>query len=117
MLFRSVVLKPLTPLSAVLPYLDLVDMVLLMTVEPGYGGQAFLPGSLTRIAELRKLLQKSGRDIDLQIDGGITLSIAADCLRAGANILVAGSAIFGAPDISAAPADFLRLLSAEKQEV
>jgi len=105
----AVTVKPRTPLAAVEPYLAIVDMVLLMTVEPGYGGQAFLPGSLDRITELRALLDDAGREIDLEIDGGVTLQNAADCLRAGANILVAGSAVFGAPDITAAAAAFVRL--------
>jgi len=105
----AVAIKPLTPLTAVLPYLDLVDTVLLMTVEPGYGGQAFLPDSLPRIESLRTLLERSGRAVDLQIDGGVTLQNVSDCLRAGANVIVAGSAVFGAPDIRAAAAQFVSL--------
>lgn len=95
----AVTLKPKTPLDEVLRYLGVVDMVLLMTVEPGYGGQSFLPGSLERIAGMRRII--ADRDIDLQVDGGVTLENAPDCIKAGANVLVAGSSVFGGGDAEA----------------
>ncbi len=106
----AVTLKPKTPLDTVIPYINHVDMVLLMTVEPGYGGQSFLPGSLERISGMRAIL--SGRPVDLQVDGGVTLENAPSCVRAGANILVAGSSVFGAEDIERRAADFVALFPA-----
>lgn len=103
----AVTLKPKTPLAEVLPYLDHIDMVLLMTVEPGYGGQSFLAGSLDRIRDMRGIL--SGRATDLQVDGGITLENAPDCIKAGANVLVAGSSVFGDGNIERRASDFVAL--------
>ncbi len=105
----AVTLKPGTALERLEPFLEHVDMVLIMTVEPGYGGQAMLPGSLGRIAAARALLDAHGGRILLQIDGGVTLENAADCRRAGADILVAGSSVFGAPDIEERVRQFLAL--------
>ena len=91
---RGITLRPGTPLEAIYPYLDQVEMVLVMAVEPGFGGQSFLPGTLERIRTLRKKLERTGRKVDLQVDGGIYLSNAREVLGAGANILVSGSGIF-----------------------
>lgn len=102
----AVTLKPGTPVSAVLPYVKLVDMVLLMSVEPGYGGQSFMPQSLPRARELRALLDRENPVCDLQIDGGITLENVRDAKAAGVNVFVAGSSVFGAPDIAARCREF-----------
>jgi ribulose-phosphate 3-epimerase len=88
----GITLKPGTPVAAILPLIDLVDMVLVMSVEPGFGGQAFMPASLDRTAEIRGLI--GDRPIHLQIDGGITAQNAADVAAAGADVLVAGSSVF-----------------------
>ena len=76
------------------PYLKELDMILLMTVEPGFGGQAYLPHSTAKIRAMRELLQRSGMNTDLEVDGGISQRNAQEVLEAGANILVAGSAVF-----------------------
>jgi ribulose-phosphate 3-epimerase len=98
----GVVLNPGTPASAVAPVLDLVDLVLVMTVNPGFGGQSFLHSQLPKISELRRMIEGTGRPIHLQIDGGVTAETAPLCLRAGADVLVAGTAVFGKPDYAAA---------------
>ena len=88
--------KPGTPIEAVYPYLDACDMVLVMTVEPGYGGQALIPYTIDKVRALRKHLDDHGYDIDVQVDGGITADNAGVLVDAGANILVAGSSVFKA---------------------
>ncbi len=103
----GLVLNPATPIEAVEWAMDLVDILMVMTVNPGYGGQAFLPSQLPKIAALRRLIDLSGRPIALQVDGGVAPSIqgrdtARQVLEAGADTLVAGSAVFGAPDYAAA---------------
>ncbi|MCS6931587.1 MAG: ribulose-phosphate 3-epimerase [Acetobacteraceae bacterium] len=98
----GVVLNPGTPASAVEPVLDLCDLILVMTVNPGFGGQSFLPSMLPKIAALRAMIDASGRDIRLEVDGGVTPETAAAVLEAGADVLVAGTAVFGAPDYAAA---------------
>ncbi|MFN6955742.1 MAG: ribulose-phosphate 3-epimerase [Acetobacteraceae bacterium] len=98
----GVVLNPGTPASAVEPVLDLCDLILVMTVNPGFGGQSFLPTMLPKIAALRAMIDASGRDIRLEVDGGVTPATAPAILDAGADVLVAGTAVFGAPDYAAA---------------
>ncbi len=98
----GVVLNPATPIEAVVNVLDLTDLIMVMTVNPGFGGQAFLSSQLSKIAALRHLIDESGRDIVLQIDGGITAKTAPSVLQAGATCLIAGTAVFGAPDYAAA---------------
>lgn len=93
--------KPGTPIESVYEYLELCDMILVMTVEPGFGGQALIPATLDKVKTLRAELGKRGFDIDIQVDGGISERTAPEAKRAGANVLVAGSAIFGAEDKSA----------------
>ena len=93
--------KPGTPIESVYEYLELCDMILVMTVEPGFGGQALIPATLDKVKTLRAELGKRGLDIDIQVDGGISERTAPEAKRAGANVLVAGSAIFGAEDKSA----------------
>ena len=94
--------KPGTHIEAVYPYLDACDMVLVMTVEPGYGGQALIPYTIDKVRALRKHLDDHGYDIDVQVDGGITADNAGVLVDAGANILVAGSSVFKASDRKAA---------------
>jgi len=98
----GVTLNPGTPAAAVAPVLDLVDLVLVMSVNPGFGGQSFLSSQLDKIAEIRAMIDATGRDIHLEVDGGITPETAPLAIQAGANVLVAGSAIFGKPDYAAA---------------
>ncbi len=87
-------IKPKTPAFRVIPYLDLIDNILVMTVEPGFGGQEFMTDQLEKIAELRKLI--AGKNITLEADGGINLKTAKQCVQNGVDVLVAGSAIFKA---------------------
>jgi len=94
--------KPRTPATVLLPYLDLVDMVLVMTVEPGFGGQKFMHDQLPKIRQLRAMLDELNPDCDLEVDGGVDPVTAPLVKEAGANVLVAGSAVFGKPDRAAA---------------
>jgi ribulose-phosphate 3-epimerase len=98
----GVVLNPATPVESVLWVLDLVDIVMVMTVNPGFGGQAFIESQLPKIAALRRAIDASGRRIHLQIDGGVTPATAPRLLAAGADTLVAGTAVFGKPDYAEA---------------
>jgi len=98
----GVVLNPATPVQSVAHVMDLVDLILVMAVNPGFGGQSFLHGQLSKITALRGMITESGRDIALQVDGGVTAATAPRCLAAGADVLVAGTAVFGAPDYAAA---------------
>lgn len=91
----GVVLNPATPLSSLEWILDQVDMVLLMTVNPGFGGQQFIPYSLEKIRRLRGICNERGLNTDIEVDGGVKLSNAGQLIEAGANVLVAGSAVFG----------------------
>ena len=94
----AVSIKPRTPVEAVYPYLDRCDMVLIMTVEPGFGGQSFMPEMLEKVKALRAEINRRGLDIDIQVDGGINSETAKLAVAAGANVLVAGSAVFKAQD-------------------
>ena len=98
----GVVLNPATPVAAVETVLDLCDLVLVMSVNPGFGGQSFIRSQLAKIAALRAMIDASGREIALQVDGGVTAETARDCIAAGADVLVAGTAVFGAKDYRAA---------------
>ncbi|MBL4604055.1 MAG: ribulose-phosphate 3-epimerase [Emcibacteraceae bacterium] len=92
-------LNPGTPVNVIENVMDLVDLVLIMSVNPGFGGQKFIPGSLEKISQVRALIEKEGRDIDLQVDGGINLETVQSVIDAGADVLVAGTATFtGGPD-------------------
>jgi ribulose-phosphate 3-epimerase len=106
-------LKPGTPLDAVLPHLDRIDLVLPMTVEPGFGGQAFDAGVLPKIAAARQAVQASGRPVAVQVDGGVNADTLPRCLQAGADVFVVGTAIFGAEDPAAAAKAFRALLEGE----
>jgi ribulose-phosphate 3-epimerase len=88
----GVTLNPGTPVSMVEPVIDLVDLILVMSVNPGFGGQKFIPGAVEKIARLRAMA--AGRPIDIEVDGGVTPDDAGEIVRAGANVLVAGSAVF-----------------------
>lgn len=98
----GIAIKPKTPAEAVKPYLDRVEMVLVMTVEPGFGGQKFMTDMMPKVTEIRHWIEESGRDIDLQVDGGVNGETAKVCFQAGANVLVAGSYLFSKPDYAAA---------------
>ncbi len=91
----GVALNPATPVSAIRHVLDLVDLVLVMTVNPGFGGQKFIAGMVEKIAEAKRLIALSGRSIALEVDGGITPETAGAVVAAGADMLVAGTAVFG----------------------
>jgi ribulose-phosphate 3-epimerase len=101
----GVVINPATPAIAVAPVLDLVGSVLVMTVNPGFGGQTFLASQLPKIAEVRAMIAASGRAIRLEVDGGITPDTARQAIAAGADTLVAGTSVFHAPDYARAIAD------------
>ena len=104
----GIVLKPATPAEAAFPWLDKVEMVLVMSVEPGFGGQKFQSGALDKLAAIRQQAVKTGRsELLLEVDGGIDRNTAPLCVKAGASVLVAGSAVFGAAD-PAAEIAFLR---------
>jgi len=98
----GLVLNPGTPVAHVAPLLDLLDIILVMSVNPGFGGQRFIDSQLARIAELRGIIDASGREIRLEVDGGIDARTAPLCIAAGADTFVAGTAVFGASDYAAA---------------
>ncbi|MCE2502422.1 MAG: ribulose-phosphate 3-epimerase, partial [Dehalococcoidia bacterium] len=104
----GLVLNPGTPATAVEPLLEAVDMVLVMSVNPGFGGQVFIPSSLEKVAALRRIIDASGRAIRLEIDGGIKVDNVGAAARAGADTFVAGSAVFGVPVTAAARSDDYR---------
>lgn len=98
--------KPKTPVEAVYPYLDKLSMVLVMTVEPGFGGQSFMEDMMPKVSAVRSEIDRRGLDVDIQVDGGInkdTISIAA---KAGANVFVSGNAIFSSDNAEKTIADF-----------
>ena len=99
---KAVALRPITSPRAVLPYIEELDMVLVMTVEPGFGGQAFMESQLDTIRQVRALLERYNPACELEVDGGIAPKTAPLVIEAGANVLVAGSAVYGAKDIPAA---------------
>lgn len=90
----SVALNPATPLSTLEYILEELDMVLLMSVNPGFGGQKFIPNTLTKIEQLRKTINEKGLTIDIEVDGGVGLNNVEDVMKAGANVLVAGTAVY-----------------------
>jgi ribulose-phosphate 3-epimerase len=101
----GVVLNPATPVESILWVMDLVDIIMVMTVNPGFGGQAFLESQLPKVEQLRRMIDTTGRPIALQIDGGVTPQTAPRLLAAGADTLVAGTAVFSKPDYTSAIAD------------
>ena len=102
----SVSIRPGTPLAEILPPLPELDMVLIMTVEPGFGGQGFIPETIPKIRELRRIIKEQGYACDIEIDGGVTRENVAEIAKYGANVIVAGSAVFAAAD----PGEALREL-------
>ncbi len=99
-------IKPKTPIETVYPYLDKLSMVLVMTVEPGFGGQSFMEDMMPKVSAVKAEIESKGLDIDIQVDGGInkdTISVAA---KAGANVFVSGNAIFSSNDAAKTIADF-----------
>ena len=101
----GVVLKPKTPAEAALPYLEQVELILVMTVEPGFGGQKFMEDMCPKIEAVRRECDRRGLSTDIEVDGGIDLKTIGKTVRAGANVFVAGSALFGKPDYAAAVRD------------
>ena len=102
-------IKPNTAPEAVFPYLHLLDMVLVMSVEPGFGGQSFMPNSIPKIKVLKEKINELGLNCEIEIDGGINLKNAPEVIEAGCDILVAGSSVFNAPDVPAAVKAFKAL--------
>lgn len=96
---KAVALRPITAASAILPYIEELDMVLVMTVEPGFGGQSFMADMMPKLAQLRAWIDERGLDCELEVDGGIGPDTAPIAAAAGANVLVAGSAVYRAADI------------------
>ena len=101
----AISLKPATPAEVLKPFLPYLDMVLIMTVEPGFGGQKFMMDMMAKVSEVRAMIREGGYDIDVQVDGGINAETTKVAAAAGANVLVAGSSIFGAPDAEKVIAD------------
>ncbi|MCI6991219.1 MAG: ribulose-phosphate 3-epimerase [Clostridiales bacterium] len=99
---KGIVLRPITAAEAVLPYIKDVDLILVMTVEPGFGGQKFMADQLPKIAAIRKYIQQYNLACHLEVDGGVDPVTAPQVIQAGADVLVAGSAVYGAPDAAAA---------------
>lgn len=91
----GITIKPATPAAATEPWLELVDMVLVMTVEPGFGGQTLMPDCLDKVREIRRMSDEKGLKTDIEVDGGITVDNVHLAIEAGANVIVAGSAVFG----------------------
>ena len=106
----GVALNPATPLSVLEYILDDVDMVLIMTVNPGFGGQKYIPTMTDKIRELRAMIQKRNLDVDIEVDGGIKVDNVKEVLAAGANVIVAGSAVFGAAT-EANAREFMKILN------
>lgn len=94
--------KPKTPASVLAPFIDQIDLVLVMTVEPGFGGQSFMEDQLPKIREIREMIDATGKNIHLEVDGGVAAGTAGLVKEAGANMLVAGTAVFKAPEGMAA---------------
>lgn len=105
----SIALNPETPVSAIVPYLEFVDMVLVMTVHPGFGGQKYIAECTDKIREVRQLIEERKLDVNLEIDGGVNLDNLSMNLEAGANVIVAGSAVFKG-DIKEKTRQFLDLM-------
>lgn len=87
-------LKPKTPAETLIPYIDMLDMALIMTVEPGFGGQSFMNDMMPKVTAVRRMIEENGLCCDVEVDGGINVETAKICVNAGANVLVAGSSVF-----------------------
>ena len=101
-------IKPKTPAEVLLPWIEIVDLILVMTVEPGFGGQSFMADQLPKIRTVRQMIREKNPLCELEVDGGIDLNTCRLVIEAGANVLVAGSAVYGAQDILARIADLRR---------
>lgn len=112
----GVVLNPATPVSAIDAILEDVDLIMLMSVNPGFGGQSFIPSTLEKIRRIRELLKSRGLCADIEVDGGIDRHTIGDAAQAGANVFVAGSAIYGCKDYSSIIADLKRLAQLAKDK-
>lgn len=104
----SMSISPDTPAEAIFPYLDKLDMVLVMTVYPGFGGQKLIPATLDKVKAIREYITAHGLEVDIEVDGGITPANVSDVTAAGANVIVAGSSVFHAPDPAEAIAQMLK---------
>lgn len=93
-ILAGVAINPATPVAQIIPILSKVDMVLIMTVNPGFGGQKFIPYTLDKVRELKKIVDQKGCKVDIEVDGGVNLENVEQLLDAGANVIVAGSAVF-----------------------
>lgn len=109
----GVVVNPATPFGAMEPFIELCDMVLVMSVVPGFGGQSFMPEVLSKVEQARELVDSRGLDVDIEIDGGIDPTTVGQARRAGADVFVAGSAIFRQPDPVAAAATLREVIENE----
>ncbi|HWK54545.1 MAG TPA: ribulose-phosphate 3-epimerase, partial [Hyphomicrobiales bacterium] len=107
----GLVLNPATSPECLEYVMDKVDLILLMSVNPGFGGQQFIPATLRKLARVRELIDASGRDIRLEVDGGVGVANIAEIARAGADMFVAGSAIFNSPDYGATIASMRKELA------
>jgi ribulose-phosphate 3-epimerase len=96
---KGLSINPSTPFSKVLPYIADLDLLLIMTVNPGFGGQTFISNCLSKIKEARQYVKGNSIDIDIEVDGGINAETGKKCVKAGANVLAAGNALFGNPDM------------------
>lgn len=112
----GLVLNPATPLDVLNYVIDKVDMILLMSVNPGFGGQSFIPSALGKLSQVRQLIDQSGYDIRLQIDGGVKVNNIAQIAQAGADTFVAGSAVFGASNDSD-PNKYDRVIRAFREQL
>lgn len=106
----AITLNPATPVSAIEPYMEMVDMVLVMSVNPGFGGQKFIPESLDKVKQVKAILEEKKLDIDIEIDGGVNLDNVREIVAAGANVIVAGSAVFKG-DAAANTKAFLEIIN------
>ena len=97
----GIVIKPKTPAEAVLPFLEKVELILVMTVEPGFGGQSFMADMMPKVAQIRAWIDEKNPACELEVDGGVAPDTCRTCIEAGANVLVAGSAVYKAADIPA----------------
>jgi len=107
----GVAINPATPVCLVEPSLADIDLVLVMSVNPGFGGQDFIPGAISKIEQLRKISEEMNKDLFIQVDGGINLETGRRVVQAGANVLVAGSFIFRSPDPTQAVADLKKAVA------
>ena len=106
-------IKPATEAEAIRPYLDQIDMILVMSVEPGFGGQKFIPESLDKIRARRAMVEEAGVDVDIEVDGGIYQANVKEVLDAGANIIVSGSGVFKG-DIAKNTREFMEILNSHE---